>query len=166
MDYYSPRDINFSREQCLWIMVHYDIIAGGNWPPDPQGTGYVDPGVPSHRTKAYGGFEVPAQIFSEMDSRLNLCSTDGMTLLHEVTNGLEDYQSLSNPARSALNYCSGWRRRKTTYVQWCAVKRFRQKSRIRSGVPLNPSVIREQINIPHEEFRLRVFGRMGTRGKL
>lgn len=123
-DYYSPRDITFTREQMIWLIEHLDLLELGDWPPEGRETGYTG-SQKSHSHKA--PFETAAQIYVEVSYRLDRTGNDGETLVWEVQNGLNAYALLCPAAKKALNYISGWRRRKMKYRKWINQGRYRGK---------------------------------------
>jgi hypothetical protein len=129
-DYYPFAAVRFCRPQMLWLILNMEIIADGRWPPEGKSTGYIDPIVGNTGRKAEAGFTRPVQIAAEVRWRLTRTRSDGETLYDEVSNGLEEYHQLSRAAKNALNYISGWRRRRQGYASWCA---DRKRNRITAG---------------------------------
>jgi len=132
--YYTPRDIIFSREQMLWLIKWLPYLEDENsWPPDPQETGYTDaPRV--QRSRNYRApFETPAGFVAEVRCRLKTTGDTGEVLIHEVQHGLESYELLSRPAQRALNYISGWKRRRQAFSQWEAEQHHRIRNHKKYG---------------------------------
>ena len=75
--------------------------------------------------KAY--FETPCQFAAEVDSRLETTGEAGEALGDEIIGGIPDYEGLSRQAKRALNYISGWRRRKSTYGMWKSQRIYRRQ---------------------------------------
>lgn len=126
MEWYAPYEIVFSRPQMVFLIEFLDILRQGEWPPGPSSS-YTD--FPSKRTKPGAYFEKPADIYIEVSRRLETTGKDGITLLEEVQNGLNDYTLLSSVAKQALNYISLWDfRKRDSYSQWCAGQRRKHKS--------------------------------------
>ena len=117
MDYwYSPVSIRYTREQVLFILENKEILKEGLWPPEPRETGYTDEG--NHPVSCHAPFETACMIIAEVEARLKSCGDAGEALEDEaLCIELVDY--LSRPARRALNYVSGFRRRRQTYSRWC-----------------------------------------------
>ena len=122
-DWYSPAEIRFQRPEMIFLILHLDLLSEGMWPPDPQGTGYID--NPIRRVKAEGHFVRPVQFSAEVKLRLRTTGEAGEALVDEIKGGITDYESLSRPAQRALNYVSGWRRRKQTYPEFRATAKHR-----------------------------------------
>ena len=126
--WYSPREIFFTREQMLWLLEHLPELETGNWPVNPQGSGYVDlPLKKSGRQQAY--FETPCQFAAEVSWRLDKTGEDGKILYWQVQSGVTEYELLEHEAKEALNYMSGWRRRQTSYSRFNTNRRYREKMR-------------------------------------
>ncbi len=109
----------------IWLIFHLDLLQEGQWPPDPKGSGYIDApiGKKSGKHKAY--FETPCQFAAEVGSRLKTTGEAGEALVDEIIGGIPDYEGLSRPAKRALNYISGWRRRDQSYPEWKADRKRR-----------------------------------------
>ena len=126
-DWFTPGEIVFSRPQMIFLIEHLDLLKEGNWPPNPNGSSYIDPAVKG-RIKAHAYFEIPAQYYAEVSDRLEATGQDGEVLQDEINSGLIEIDLLSRVARSALNYMSGWRRRKIGYALWNAQRKYYYKS--------------------------------------
>ena len=125
-DWWVPREIIFNREQVMWIIEHLDMMVEGNWPANPQGSVYtMAPNIrQSGRKKAY--FETPCQIAAEVEYRLNKTGVEGKLLVSEIKQGLY-WEELQPESKRALNYISGWRRRRQKYGAWVKQRRYRNK---------------------------------------
>ena len=124
--WFPPSEIRYTREQVLFILCHREIMGEGIWPPEPkEDSGYVDePG--SHAVSCHAPFETACMVIAEVRARLASCGDAGEALEDEaLCIELVDY--LSRPARRALNYVSGFKRRRQSFVDWCRISRFRQK---------------------------------------
>ena len=115
-EYYTPRDITFQRQEIIWLIEHLNTLESGEWPVSPVESGYTEIRSPNRNHKAY--FETPCQIAAELTWRLKRTGESGEILVWEIQHGLDDYDLLSPPAKRALNYCSGWRRRTQEYSKW------------------------------------------------
>ena len=113
-DFYSPGEIRYTRDQMLWGILHLSLLEVGDWPPEHKETGYVGSrGSRNTKTK----FLPAALFYAEITARLKTTGEAGEALVDEVQGGI-DYEGLSRPAKRALNYISGFRRRMQTYSQW------------------------------------------------
>jgi len=116
-DYYTPGMVSYCRPQMMWLIEWLPVIEDGDWPPDPKETGYTEPAVQTTRSSR-AHFENAAQVAAEVTARLARTGKDGETLVHLIQSGLSDYQRLPPSALNALNYISGWRRKKDSYSRW------------------------------------------------
>ena len=128
-EWWHPREIYFGREQCIWIIAEVFPLGQGNWPINPKGSGYVDEpiGQKSHRQRA--PFETPCQITAEIMARLETTKEAGEALVDEIQSGIIYYDLLSRPAKRALNYISGWKRRRQSFSQW------KKQNKVRRIIP-------------------------------
>ncbi len=117
-EYYSPRDIHFSREEMLWLIEYLLPLGGVSWPVNSRETGYTEAPRVQHSQSHHASFESAAQIYAEITVRLESTKESGEALIDEVQSGTDSCELLSRPAKRALNYISGWRRRKQTFAQW------------------------------------------------
>ena len=123
--WYSPGQIRFGRDEMIWLIECLSDLELGVWPKQPGDTGYTDaPNVQKSRN-FHAPFETPAQIFAEVTSRIDKTGDAGETLIWEVQHGMNDYSLLSPPAKRALNYISGWRRRRSAYRDWLKQVKYR-----------------------------------------
>jgi len=135
-DWYSPGEIRFNREQMMWLIRYLEMLKKGNWPPNPQGSGYIDAPL-SRKTGRKGAyFETPCQFAAEVEMRLKRTGADGDMLCEQIKGEIETYGDLvvrdnTNP-KQALNYISLWdfRKRKTPYSLWKAKKKSYKNIRI------------------------------------
>jgi len=110
--------IKFARPQVFWILQNNSTI--------PEGT-------PGFSPEELGGrnlkspFEAASCVIAEIEARIEACGEAGETLVYEAPRAQrkpatallrEYYDGLSPAARRALNYCSGWRRRRQTFAEW------------------------------------------------
>ena len=117
-EFYSPREIKFTRAQCLWLIWHLSELREGYWPTDAAhydlhiGKGTV-------QRKAY--FEVPEDYAAEIEIRLERAGLDGLVLLciecwEMGRESLGSYLGVSEwvigrRRRRALTFVAGWRRK-------------------------------------------------------
>lgn len=96
----------YVKRQVLWLLQNglvYPNIDEGSIDGPVQTSGKHDaPGVSV------------MDVVSEVDYRLKRCGDAGRALLHEAAN---DY-NLSEPAKEALIYCSGWWRKRMPFGKW------------------------------------------------
>ena len=118
--WWSPSEIRYTPEQVTWLLGLEGIIEPGEWPPECLETGYT--GGDGGKVNHHAPFEVSCCIFSELDARLSSCSTDGELLFAQVKAQLH----LSQPARQALSYVSGYKRKRTDYKTYRWQRTWRQ----------------------------------------
>lgn len=123
-------DIQYCRNQILFIIEHVLNFKGDRyvteleaWPAESKETGYNDTPV-QHSTSNSANFERFRQVTAEVLIRLESAGIDGRLLLLEVKNNRLD---LSQEAKRALNYISGWKRKRLSYSFWKRQRSFRGK---------------------------------------
>ena len=120
-DWYSPGEIRFQREEMMWLIKWLPFLEEGTWPPEHKESGYTGyQKSRSHRAP----FENPVGFASEVHCRLNTTGEAGEALVDEIQGGITEYEELSRPAKRALNYISGFRRRRLSYSLWKAQKKY------------------------------------------
>ena len=113
--WWAPREIFFRKDQVLWLIKYLSMLIVGIWPPEPYGSSYTDAPGGKRQRRHQACFETPCQFAAEIEWRLGRTGTDGKLLRAEIKTG-EVY--LSQESKDALNYCSGWKRKKTPYASW------------------------------------------------
>ena len=117
-DWIALKDIYFERSQFFFLIDNLEMMKEGIWPPNPaEGSGYREE-IGKHQVSAHANFERPCQIVAECESRLVTCGDAGEALVDEIQNGVEYYEYLTDDAKEALNYCSGWERRDVCFPFW------------------------------------------------
>ena len=111
-DWFPPGSIVYCRPQVLWYLLNADVIRDGKWPPQVTGSTYTDPAIRSKAVKIPK--QSAEQLAAEIDARLHSCGIEGKLLELEV----QMERELSPTSWKALNYCSGWKRRKESYRQF------------------------------------------------
>lgn len=119
--WFAPSDVIYSRPQMLWGIEHLSLLENGDWPPDHKETGYTgSKGSRNTKTK----FLPAASFYAEITARLKTTGEAGEALVDEVQGGI-DLEGLSRPAKRALNYISGFRRRRQSYSKFCSQRKYR-----------------------------------------
>ncbi len=122
-DWWKPSEIYFTKEQCIFIIVELVIGKIDTWPTNPAGSGYTDAQWSKKSKRRPGAYyETASQFRAEVEVRLRRTNTDGKLLVAEIRAG-EEY--LSEESKNALNYISGWRRRRMDYKNWLRQRRYR-----------------------------------------
>ncbi len=140
IDWFSPRQITFSREQMVWLIENREILQEGKWPSEHIETGYS--GGKGKTVGHSAPFETPiihiAEVndrldaITELEARLTAASFDGKLLVAEIESG-KTISELSFEARTALNYISGWKRKRMSLSDWRKKYRYRYKMSTKSG---------------------------------
>ena len=136
--YYSPSEIYFSREQCIFIIGFVFPLDKGCWPLES------DDSDPTRTFRA--SYEIVCCITGELWKRLETTGEAGEALIDEVQGYYRDigklppYEFLSGPAKRVLCYVSGKWRRRQTYSQWKADRDYKRKHKGRLN---QPEIIRD-----------------------
>lgn len=115
-------EIRWCVYQVIWIIENSEILRAGNWPPNPEGSGYIDPQIKTGYASE-GYYVKPVSILAEVEARLKRAGVNGKLLRAELLAGLE----LSQESKSALHYCKGWRRKRMSYQRWLWDRRYQGK---------------------------------------
>lgn len=118
-DWYEYLEIRYCFYQVMWIIENADTLRS-NWPPNPDGTGYIDSAIHTGYASE-ASFAKSIIIIAEVEYRLRRCRVDGKLLRAEIIAGLD----LSEESKSALRYCSGWRRKQMSYLNWKKQSKYR-----------------------------------------
>ena len=113
--------IKFRKDDVIWILQNADTLRDGRWPPEHVETGYSKVGS-KPRFLSEAPFVKSIIIIAVIAKRLSKTGIDGKLLCAEI-NGGAIY--LSEESKHALNYCSGWREKKTAYSQYKAIRNYR-----------------------------------------
>ena len=132
VEFYTIRELWFTRRQMVWITQNLYSIRLGEWPKQPYN--HVEIISPSngkrelpHKTLKTrpARFEKPAQIAAEIDWRLNQCKTSrgdyGVLFLDKYMRGFTfegtakrhnlDAETVIHRIDQVLKYISGWERK-------------------------------------------------------
>lgn len=114
-EWFSYGEIFYCRKQMIFLIEHLVELGEGNWPANPDGSSYIDPSLrsKSFRNEAY--FCKPAGLVACIMGRLDKTGEDGITLMEDIHSGIREYRDLKSVAKRALNYISGYRKRKEGY---------------------------------------------------
>ena len=133
-DWWPPREIYFTREQCIFIIV--ELVIGGidTWPTNPAGSGYTDAQWSKKSKRRPGAyFETACQVRAEMEVRLERCGIAGKLLVSDIkvvtdkwwTMDWKDY--LNEESKDVLEYVSGDERKEMPFLAWNRQRRYRNK---------------------------------------
>lgn len=122
-EWYSPSEINYSREHCIFIILNLEDMKIGRWPPEHKVTGYA--GKTKGGINKRASFDNPCVIAAEIARRLKVTRVDGKLLKAQVQGGITDYELLEPESQMALDYISLFDfRKRPHYVQWCKRRRY------------------------------------------
>ena len=97
-DWFSYSEVRWCPFQVIFIIEHSGELLEGNWPDNPDGSGYTDPMIKlGYRSEAY--FTKPEEIIGEVEYRLKTTGDAGDALVDEILNGTVIIDRLSRPAR-------------------------------------------------------------------
>ena len=71
--------------------------------------------MPGH----HAPFETPEQHIGEIEARLKTCGDCGKVLIQQIDNG-DGFDRLTEPAKKALFYISGYKRKLQSFAKWRA----------------------------------------------
>ena len=107
-----------------WLIENIPELKSGYWPRHPDGSSYTEP-QGKKRVNPHAPFEIPEQFASEIEARLEHCGIDGlMAKLYycygESVNTIARHFRKSSGIISfridaALNFITGWERKRTRY---------------------------------------------------
>lgn len=148
-DWYSRADVDahYCRLQIIWMIRMADFLDFGIWP--DQKTGYIFNKDVIIKFKLdlkklfpnEGHAKLPVAVnttsphtatietWSEVYIRLQMTGRDGLSLWTEAKK-IGDYKEFSQPAKDALNYMSGYRRRRLSYSKWLYERAGRNTKKI------------------------------------
>jgi hypothetical protein len=118
--------LRFCRLQMIFLIQHIAILRQGEYPPCPDPSNYVR--VSMGQINFHAPYEQNVQIASEVDSRLDKLPGITRKLLETEIEYYDDMSDWSSYSRQAINYVSGWRRRRTSFIDF--KKQDKRKSRM------------------------------------
>ena len=107
----------YARIQVFWMLHFYSD-------PPWSDTGNTD-GIGKQQNQS-APFEAVCCVRAEIEARIEACGEAGECLADEAPN-VETINQLSRPARRALNYCSGWKRKSLSYRAWAKQIKYRNE---------------------------------------
>lgn len=117
-------EVRWCPYQVIWIIEHVDTLRAGNWPPNPDGSSYIDPMIKTgFKDEAY--YTKPIEILAEVELRLEKTGAHGRQLIKEIEEG-RPLDLLGDVARSALMYTKGQRLKRMTYKTWLKQRTYRK----------------------------------------
>lgn len=112
--WFSYGEIRWCWHQTLWLIEKSEILEDGEWPFLPDDTGYLNHYFEwtGYASEAY--YAKPIETIAEVKRRIEMAGVYGKLLWAQVKADLE----LTEEARVALIYVSGWRRKRMTFTNW------------------------------------------------
>lgn len=104
------------------------IVMRDTWPGEEAASGYTDAPPTQHAISRHAPFERPLQVIGEVRYRLRKTGSDGRELGLMIENK-RIYQEFSSGAKWALGYCSGWNRKRRSYLAWVSDKKYQKAER-------------------------------------
>ena len=123
LEWYSYGDIRWCPYQVFFLLRYEEYLSVGIWP-TPESTCEAPKKTISHDAHYVNSMIVMA----ELHSRLEKTGLKG-ALLREQCKLREKVLYLSDPAKDALYYCTGWRRKATDFTTWLAIRRYKKYNR-------------------------------------
>lgn len=79
-DFYSPKEIFFTRKEALWVIQNLGTLQAGYWPTEESG--YIDDTPIGKRSLSHKApFISPIECAAEITDRMERCGIDGLILL-------------------------------------------------------------------------------------
>ena len=123
-EYFGYQDIRFCSQQVFFLLKYGEIMRGQRWPePDDSAPGGMSVKFISEATWAKVSL-----LLAELDERLDRTRLKG-DLLREQCQNREKMEYLSDDAKDALYYASGFKRRTMSFVDWLRKRRERHEKR-------------------------------------
>jgi hypothetical protein len=137
---YLPSDALKTRAQLLWAIRNLSIISSGAW---PEGHKEYLNGIAKRNPSSEATFVRPATLAAEVNSRLRSCGIWGMAIEYVIANENEwkwaeqkvahylgeSLNDTKNKINLAIRYCTGERKRKTSFKHYCGYNERRQNGK-------------------------------------
>ena len=118
-EFWSPKDVDFSRECIEWLLSNYDLLKQGVWPPEHKETGYT--GDSSNGLSERAAFQCAIEMVVEIDMRMAqlnktqymvvwLCCVEGYSVDDAASRSGLHYSLVEECREKGLKRMSGWRR--------------------------------------------------------
>ncbi|AGG07959.1 hypothetical protein [Dehalococcoides mccartyi] len=123
-EWWSERQIRFTRGQIEWLLPLLPLLIEGKWPPEPSNWANNSEVCKRSRSR-HASFEKPCQVAAEIESRLNACGSDGFIVKalyvwgekpEIVANAFNQNEFIMwKRVDRVLKYVSGWKRKRNTF---------------------------------------------------
>ena len=77
-DWYSPREVVFTRKTARWLIQNLGNLRDGHWP--PEASSYIDIPTGKKTGSHKAPFITPIEYAAEIETRLEKCGLDGLIL--------------------------------------------------------------------------------------
>jgi hypothetical protein len=120
-EWFSYGEIRWCAQQVFWLLKYADELQIGWLAPDATSC----PGARGKVINTEAAFVNARIVMGELNYRLGRTGLKGRLLTEECKNR-EEMDDLSNEAKEALYYVSGWRRRDLSFNGWLKQRRYRR----------------------------------------
>lgn len=128
-DFYSPKEVIFTRLTALWLINNLGTLRGGYWPPDASS--YIDESIIKQSGSSNAPFVTPIDYAAEIQDRLEKCGIDGL-ILEALQCWGKSYESMAKYLKKPLWMIKKMRDRALGYVASGPARRW-HNTRKRKG---------------------------------
>jgi hypothetical protein len=124
--WFEMREIRFTHEQVKFLLQNLSMLRSGQYPKQPVGYNLCDSFNPN---KGNAAFTKSCEVAGEIDTRLQNCAIDGLITEAYFCNELpiirimyycdQTEEEIWNRIDRCIRYCSGMKRKKQNYRNWC-----------------------------------------------
>jgi len=86
--WFSPKEIEFTLAQTIWLLRHYYTLLYGEWPKEPRESGYIENDIRVKPWKRRAYFEIPCEVCAELDMRMAALGEDESIIRALYVDGL------------------------------------------------------------------------------
>jgi len=123
--WFAYGDISWCSRQTFWLLKYAEILHRGEWPvPDATVAGGM-----RGKKVTEAAYTKVIEIITEVDERLIRTGWRGRLLAEECINR-DRLEYLSQDARDALYYVSGWPRKEMRFKDWRKKRRYRVHQKV------------------------------------
>ncbi len=123
-DWFSYGEISWCKYQVFWLLKWAEYLGIGIWP-TPETTCEA----PKKTISTDAQYVNAMVVMAELRCRLEKAGIKG-ELLAEECKVREKVLYLSDKAKDALYYVSGWRRKDTKFTSWLAIRRYKKYNQV------------------------------------
>lgn len=136
VEWFSPRECIWDRQQVKWILAHLGLLKAGYWPPDSTGR----ESVKTHKKTRRAYFEVPVEIATEVEARLDRTGRDGLFCLTFYHGNISQdriaqlermpVEEVGKRISRVIRYISGWSRKERSYEEFVQHKKHKDRKSV------------------------------------